>query len=179
MKSRTSLVLSLIACAHVVFSQWKCDYRTYGRPQLVDCAGALLSMPDAASKITTSKLRAVRKFVEPQFLAPPFSQCKNELDAPMEQLPKFWRYSACYSPSSQMKRSLLTRVHCIETCRIALMPLAGESGKVIDPEAVSTWSYIESNALRLSTQCLGKKVGGGFIFIAGHMLRSHFMHTTS
>lgn len=95
MKSRTSLILALFGFAQVVFSQWKCDYHIYGRPQLDDCAGALLSMPDAPSKGRTTKLTAFRKFVEPQYLVPPFSQCRNELEAPMEQLPKFWRYSQC------------------------------------------------------------------------------------
>ena len=179
MKSRISSILSLTACAQIVFSQWKCDYRTFGRPQLVDCASALLSMPDAASTSPTSKLRAVRKFVEPQYLEPPFSQCQNELDAPMEQLPKFWRYSSCYRISLWIRRSLLTRVLCVETCRVALMPVATSSGKVLDPEPVSTWSYIERNALRLSTQCLAKKLGGGIIFIAGLTLYSLQTHTTS
>ena len=95
MKSRISLILALFGSAQVVFSQWKCDYQVYGRPQLDDCEGALLSMPDALSKGRTTKLAAFRKFVEPQYLEPPFSQCHNELDAPMEQLPKFWRYSQC------------------------------------------------------------------------------------
>ena len=93
MKSRVSLGLALFAFAQVIFSQWKCDYRVYGRPRLNDCAAALLSMPDATSETPTTKLAAVRKFVEPQYLEPPFSECHNQLDAPMEQLPKFWRYS--------------------------------------------------------------------------------------
>ena len=179
MKSRTCSILSLIACAQIVFSQWKCDYRIYGKPKLVDCAGAILSMPDATSKVPTSKLRAIRKFVEPQYLEPPFSECQSELDAPMEQLPKFWRYSSCYQLSLWIRRSLLTTVHRVGTCRVALMPVASSSGKVLDPEPVSTWSYIESNALRLSSQCLAKKLGGGFILVAGLTPYSHQIHTTS
>lgn len=140
-----SSILALLAFTQVVCSQWKCDYRLYGRPKLDDCAGALLSMPDASSKSPTPKLAAVRKFVEPQYLEPPFSQCRNELDAPMEQLPKFWRY---------------------KSCRFALTPIAVSSGKVINAEPVSTWSFIESNALKLSTNCMGRKFGGGVIFIA-------------
>ncbi|CAF9940479.1 hypothetical protein IMSHALPRED_002042 [Imshaugia aleurites] len=93
MKSTGFSTLVLFAFAQVTYGQWKCDYRVYGRPQLNDCAGALLSMPDASSKSSTPKLVAFRKFVEPQYLEPPFSQCLNELDAPMEQLPKFWRYN--------------------------------------------------------------------------------------
>ncbi|CAD6567266.1 MAG: hypothetical protein ASARMPREDX12_000170 [Alectoria sarmentosa] len=129
MKSRISLILALFGSAQVVFSQWKCDYQVYGRPQLDDCEGALLSMPDALSKGRTTKLAAFRKFVEPQYLEPPFSQCHNELDAPMEQLPKFWRY-------------------------------------IINAEPVSTWSFVERNAQKVSTNCLARKVGGGVIFIA-------------
>ncbi|KAL9137139.1 MAG: hypothetical protein Q9175_001651 [Cornicularia normoerica] len=138
MKSRPSMILALIAYNQVVLSQWKCDYQIYGRPQLDDCVGALLSMPDASSKSTTTKLAAVRKFVEPQYLEPPFSQCRNELDAPMEQLPKFWKY---------------------KSCRVALMSIATSSGRVIDPEPVSTWSFVENNAQRLSTNCLARKLG--------------------
>lgn len=47
------------------------------------------------------------------------------------------------------------------------MPIAASLGKVIDPEPVSTWSFVERNVLRLSTNCLAKKLGGGVIFIAG------------
>ena len=93
MKSRVSLILAVYAFAQVVYTQWKCNYRVYGRPQLNDCVGALLSMPDAMAETTTTKLKAVRKFVEPQYLEPPFSECRNELDAQMEQIPKFWRLS--------------------------------------------------------------------------------------
>lgn len=146
MKSRTSLLLICFAFTQIAFGQFKCDYRVYGRPKLDDCAGALLSMPDASFlRHPTAKLAAVRKFVEPQYLEPPFSQCHNELDAPMEQLPKFWRY---------------------KSCRFALMSIATSSGKVIDPEPVSTWSFVERNTLKLSTSCLAAKLGGGVIFIA-------------
>ena len=89
MEFRISLLLALFTFFQLVLTQWKCDYRSYGRPQLDHCAGALTSMPDA----TTTKLAVKRKFVEPQFLEPPFNQCHNGLDARMEQLPKFWRYS--------------------------------------------------------------------------------------
>lgn len=47
------------------------------------------------------------------------------------------------------------------------MSIATSSGRVIDPEPVSTWSFVESNALKLSTRCLAAKFGGGVIFIAG------------
>ncbi|KAF6238315.1 hypothetical protein HO173_003595 [Letharia columbiana] len=63
----------------------------------------------------------------------------------MEQLPKFWRY---------------------KSCRFALMPIAASSRKVIDPEPVSTWSFVERNVLRLSTNCLARKLGGGVILLA-------------
>ena len=59
------------------------------------------------------------------------------------------------------------------------MPVATGSRKVIDPEPVSTWSFIETKALKLSTNCLAKKLGGGLILIAGLTPYSHQMHTTS
>ena len=93
MKFGTSLILSLLSMTQIVLSQWKCDSRVYGRPPVEHCARALTSMPDATAKSPTERLAAIRKFVEPQYLGPPFSRCHNERDAPMEQLPKFWRYS--------------------------------------------------------------------------------------
>ena len=93
MKFGTSLIMSLLSTTQIVLSQWKCDSRVYGRPPLDQCARALTSMPDATAKSPTIKLAAIRKFVEPQYLEPPFSRCHNERDAPMEQLPKFWRFS--------------------------------------------------------------------------------------
>ena len=93
MKFGTSLVLSLLTTTQVVLSQWKCDSQVYGRPVLEHCAKVLTSMPDASAKSPTTRLAAMRKFVEPQYLEPPFSRCRNERDAPMEQLPKLWRYS--------------------------------------------------------------------------------------
>ena len=47
------------------------------------------------------------------------------------------------------------------------MSIATSSGKVLDAEPVSTWAFVERNALKLSTNCLAKKLGGGVIFIAG------------
>ena len=55
----------------------------------------------------------------------------------------------------------------IESCRIALMATADAEGQVIDPAPLNTWAYIENEALKVSRNCLGKKVGGGFVFIAG------------
>ena len=65
----------------------------FGRPGLEDCASTFLALPDAKESRRTEKLGLVRKFVEPQFLDPPFSRVENNLGSEMEQLPKFWRYS--------------------------------------------------------------------------------------
>lgn len=81
MKPRSSLLLALVVYNQVVLSQWKCDYRVYGRPQLDDCAKALSSLPEASKKNPDSKLDDPRKFVEPQYLEPPFGECPTNLAA--------------------------------------------------------------------------------------------------
>ncbi len=53
------------------------------------------------------------------------------------------------------------------------MPIASQSGKVINPEPVSTWSFVEKNAIKLSANCLVKKLGGGVVFIAGLAASPH------
>ena len=55
----------------------------------------------------------------------------------------------------------------IESCRVALMSVADSSGQIIDAKPVSTWAWIESRANQLLTVCLTRKLGGGFILIAG------------
>lgn len=47
------------------------------------------------------------------------------------------------------------------------MATADSRGEVIDPEIVSTWGFIEHNALKVSRQCIGNREGGGFVLIAG------------
>ena len=79
-------------------SQYKCDFRMYGRPKVEDCASAFLTLPDAREIRLTLRLSTFRKFVEPQLLEPPFSPVDNDLASEMEQLPKFWKFS---EPSSQ------------------------------------------------------------------------------
>lgn len=66
-----------------------------------------------------------------------------------------------------MQLTFLTRKNRLGSCRFALTPLPTASGKVINPEPVSTWSFVESNAHILSTNCPARKLGGGVIFIAG------------
>lgn len=103
-------------------------------------------MPEGSSRIPSPKLMALRPFVEPQFLQPPFDRVQNDLKTPMEQLPKFWKY---------------------QSCRIALMTTANTMGVVIDPSPLSTWAFIEREASKVSRNCLGGKKGGGFVLIAG------------
>ena len=47
------------------------------------------------------------------------------------------------------------------------MATAGPSGRVIDAGIISTWDYIEEQALKVSRKCIGMKEGGGFVLIAG------------
>ena len=56
------------------------------------------------------------------------------------------------------------------------MPIATRSGKVINPEPVSTWAFIQKNAIKLSANCLAKKIGGGVVFIAGLAASPHRLH---
>lgn len=85
------LVFIFILLFQPTISQFKCSAQIYGRPALGDCANALLAMPEGASRTPSEKLMTLRPFVEPQFLDPPFDRVENDLRAPMEQLPKFWR----------------------------------------------------------------------------------------
>ena len=55
----------------------------------------------------------------------------------------------------------------VESCRVALTSVADPSGHIIDAEPVSTWAFIESRASRLFAACLTRKLGGGFVLIAG------------
>lgn len=82
-----------LAAIRGVVSQFKCDFLMYGRPKMDDCASTFLAMPDSGVSQVTQRLDTVRRFIEPQFLEPPFSAVKNDMGASMEQLPKFWRYS--------------------------------------------------------------------------------------
>lgn len=50
---------------------------------------------------------------------------------------------------------------------MALMSTADALGRVLDPAPASTWSFIEHETLKVSRNCIGKKLGGGFVFIAG------------
>ena len=95
MELRIMFIFGVFVFVHLVASQFKCDYRMYGRPIIEDCASAFLALPDAKELRQTARLTLVRKFVEPQLLSPPFSPVINDVGAPMEQIPKFWRYSQC------------------------------------------------------------------------------------
>ena len=55
----------------------------------------------------------------------------------------------------------------VGSCRVALTSVADPSGHIIDAEPVSTWAFIESRASRLFAACLTRKLGGGFVLIAG------------
>lgn len=89
---KTYLVLNLFVLFQFGHCAHKCNYRVFGRPDLYDCAGAFLKLPDGSSREATPKLTTLRKFVEPQFLEPPFRPVDAYMGAEMEQLPKFWRY---------------------------------------------------------------------------------------
>ena len=101
-------LLVLTVFTSLAFSQWKCDSRMYGRPKVEDCASSMLDMPDAKLLHPTEKLGTFRKFVEPQFLRPAFRPVENDLAAPMEQLPRFWRYSQWNSKASVVAEEKLT-----------------------------------------------------------------------
>lgn len=93
MKLRVYVPLAFLLLLDFAVSQFKCDFRMYGRPQIGDCASTFLAMPDSKEMKATAKLATLRRFVEPQFLDPPFSPLESDLASEMEQIPKFWRYS--------------------------------------------------------------------------------------
>ena len=47
------------------------------------------------------------------------------------------------------------------------MATADQTGHVIDAGIVSTWDFIEGQAVKVSRNCIGAREGGGFILIAG------------
>lgn len=51
------------------------------------------------------------------------------------------------------------------------MATADKAGEVIDPTPLSTWAFIEHEALKVSKNCLGARQGGGFVLIAGQLIR--------
>ena len=146
MTAKFALVFALISILQCASCQWKCGAKLYGRPTIPDCASALISMPEGGSRTPSRKLLNVRPFIEPQFLSPPFDSVDNDLGTEIEQIPKFWRY---------------------RSCRVALMATADSRGEVIDPIPLSTWAFIEHEALKVSRNCLGARLGGGIVLIAG------------
>lgn len=47
------------------------------------------------------------------------------------------------------------------------MATADRAGQVIDASPLSTWAFIEHEALKVTRNCLGMKKGGGFVLVAG------------
>lgn len=119
MYARVLLLYVFLISPKIVVSQFKCDYRMYGRPKLEDCANTYLTMPDSRAIKSTPKLTTFRRFVEPQLLKPPFAALENDLGAAMEQIPKFWRYS---KPIFRTITGLLTKA-----CLHRNMPLRSHS----------------------------------------------------
>ena len=74
-------------------SFYKCDRSLYGGPTIEQCASVLNAMPGIGSQKVTPKLEQTRKFVEPQFLDPPYRALRQVYEGEIEQLPKIWRFS--------------------------------------------------------------------------------------
>ena len=47
------------------------------------------------------------------------------------------------------------------------MATADAKGRVLDPSPLSTWGFVEKQALKLSRGCIGAREGGGIVLIAG------------
>lgn len=47
------------------------------------------------------------------------------------------------------------------------MSTADAEGLVIEAKIINTWSWIHHEALKVSRNCIGKKLGGGLVLISG------------
>lgn len=47
------------------------------------------------------------------------------------------------------------------------MSTADAEGLVIEAKIINTWSWIHREALKVSRNCIGKKLGGGLVLISG------------
>ena len=64
--------------------------------------------------------------------------------------------------------SWLMRERCAGSCRIALMSVANEKGVVVDPTPLSKWAHVESNAVKVAEEYVGRRLPqGGFSLISG------------
>lgn len=72
---------------------YKCESNLYGRPNIQHCKTTLNALPGIEPGIPTPKFTQTRKFVEPQFLDPPYKRVEQEYDGEIEQLPKIWTHS--------------------------------------------------------------------------------------
>ena len=77
-----------------------CSGALFGYPNPNDCIEAMRWIPYFSSPGGSTKdpATAIRQFVEPQFLDPPFSPVSNPY-APLAivQMPKIWKHSMPYS----------------------------------------------------------------------------------
>lgn len=73
-------------------AQLTCDTSVLGSPARYDCSGAFDKLPYALAPVGGAPEK-IRLFVEPQYLAEPFSRVQNPYGKGigMVQLPKIWR----------------------------------------------------------------------------------------
>ena len=72
---------------------YKCESSLYGRPNFQHCKTTLKGLPGIGPGVPTPKFMQTRKFVEPQFLDPPYSRVEQDFEGEIEQLPKIWTHS--------------------------------------------------------------------------------------
>lgn len=86
------LLLFLLPSFSTILAQLTCDTYIFGSPVRYDCSGAYDKLPYALEPVGGAPDR-VRVFVEPQYLAEPFSRVQNPYGKGVEmvQLPKIWR----------------------------------------------------------------------------------------
>ncbi len=75
-----------------------CKSEPYGTPVVDDCREAMQWIPffDLPRGCALSEATAFRRFVEPQFMKPPFSQINPFAPLAIVQLPKIWKHSMYY-----------------------------------------------------------------------------------
>ena len=94
-----ALLLILILQDHMVVAPpaaMLCDKELFGTPNPADCVEAIRWIPYFGLPIERNPATAIRTFVEPQFLDPPFSPVKNDFRLgkyALVQLPKIWSHS--------------------------------------------------------------------------------------
>ena len=145
----------------------------FGEPLLNHCRGAILRMPDGLSRKMTLKQALLRKFVEPQYLRPPFREVNNTWKTEMEQVPRIWRFGMPGFQSFSFNLSTFSLTHSLieGTCRLLLASYAKGDKSIPFPEVVTSWGFLLERFHSIYEHCLEPGGVGGFTALLGKVFR--------